>query len=143
MAGSTWAEDEKDAPKTFIGKAFDGKPRAIRDVKILLKARGYKTGPINEELDDQTMGAIKLFEEAHNFKVTGQVSDEVYTKLIKLDDPKKLVTTQFDSKDGCKITVELIENKILKWGERCSIKTGWDPVGEDGVIRLPGGIPIQ
>lgn len=111
----------------------------IRDIKILLKGRGFKPGAINGEDNEEFRNSIKEFEKAAGFEETGEPSFKNYKRLLESDSLEVLQVTAFKTQDGCTVSFRYsTESGVLVIQEKCKTDSGLSPVEDDGQVDVPG-----
>lgn len=63
------------------GKSGDYPPSTIRKVQETLNARGYKAGPANGILGDETRAALRQFQKSESIAVTGRPNPRTLSHL--------------------------------------------------------------
>lgn len=111
----------------------------IRDMKILLKGRGYKPGDINGEDNEEFRNAIKEFEKASGREETGEPTFDTYQRLLAAEGINDLKIHDFTTKDGCNVSFRYsVESEVLVIKEKCTSESGLSPVEDDGEVAVPG-----
>lgn len=111
----------------------------IRDIKILLKGRGFDPGMIDGQKTEEFSAAIKEFEKSLELEETGEPTFELYQKLLRADGVEILKRSEFKTKDGCSVSFRYSEeSKVLVIKEKCKTETGLSPIEDDGMVDVPG-----
>ncbi len=111
----------------------------IRDMKILLKGRGFKPGDINGEDTEEFRNAIRQFEKSLGREETGQPTFDTYQLLLSAEGMTVLKVVDFRTKDGCAVTFRYSqESEVLVIKEKCKTDEGLSPVEDDGIVEVPG-----
>lgn len=134
-------KDPEQTPEDFDLKEvhLEYNDPIVRQIKILLRARGYKPGEINDEITEELQKVIKEFELASGMEQTGKPSFEVYTQLLKAQGLGAVKVPQFGTKDGCKVSFRYSkESEVLVIKEKCKGDATRAPMESDGVVAVPG-----
>ncbi|MCA9402529.1 MAG: peptidoglycan-binding protein [Candidatus Omnitrophica bacterium] len=139
LAVPSAAEDEMWIDEDLKEVNLEYRNPLIRDIKILLKGRGFEPGAINGEDNEEFRKAIKEFEKTAGFEETGEPSFNNYKRLLEADGLGVLQVTDFRTMDGCAVSFRYsTESGVLVIQEKCKTDSGVSPVEDDGVVEVPG-----
>jgi Putative peptidoglycan binding domain len=73
--------DKPEQLPTFVGAAISDGSLTIRDVKTILTHLNMYRGPINSDIDQEFMSAIRAFQQSRGLVADGNIGQVTYAKL--------------------------------------------------------------